>query len=138
MPGLAEPADYVHHRFGDVAELRSALTACGWQVSDVRAVTSVRRCTDEELWRWLWGSLPLRTADGAFLSPSERAEIEGTVREAFFVQAERLREPAVQSSLRRRDVSVSGRHGGIYVVRSLAHLVVATAGTSTERTRDGQ
>jgi hypothetical protein len=58
VPHLAGPERYVHHLFGDVTTLRPMMEACGWEISEIRPVTSVRHCTADDLWRWLWGSLP--------------------------------------------------------------------------------
>ncbi len=109
VPGLAPPAAYAHHRFGDVSELHRLVTTCEWEVADIVPITSVRTCTAEELWRWLWGSLPLRRVDGTFLTEEERTPIESRVRAAFFLVA-------------RRFLSADR-----YVIRSLAHMVVASA-----------
>jgi hypothetical protein len=108
-PGLAPPHAYVHHRFADMEALQRSVTGCGWAISEVRPITSVRHCTEEELWRWLWGSLPLRTIDGSFLSPDEKHVIEDAVRHEFFAQAQRF------------------RFADRYEVRSLAHMVIAMA-----------
>ncbi len=109
LPGLAQPDAYAHHRFGDIEDLRRSVAVCGWEVSAIRPIASARHCADDELWRWLWGSLPLRMVDGSFLSAEERQPIEEAVRLEFFAQAERF------------------RVGDRYVVRSLAHMVIASA-----------
>ena len=116
LPQLAQPRHYVHHRLGDLDELVRLVAGCGWEISEISPITSVRNCSEEELWRWLWGSLPLRTVDGAFLSHDERHPVEAAVRSEFFAQAQRF------------------RVGDRYVVRSLAHMVIATAVAPTIRT----
>ena len=108
-PHLCGPADYVHHRFGDVEALREVISRCRWDISELRPITSVRSCTDVELWRWLWGSLPLRTRDGAFVPQTERNQLEASIRHEFFEQAQQL------------------KVGERYVIRSLAHMAIASA-----------
>ena len=109
VPDLAGPADYIHHRFGDVETLRAIVDACGWKVTEIRPLLSERYCTEDELWRWLWGSLPLRTTSGSFLAQAERVMHEAAIRREFFAAAERM------------------RVGNAFLVRSLANLVMATA-----------
>lgn len=115
MADLAPPQHYAHHRFGDVEELRRTVQACGWDVAEIRALTSLRSCDAEELWRWLWGSLPLRRVDGRFLSSDERQPIEEDVRRQFFAHAQLF------------------RSGERYNIRSLAHMVTATASAPTSK-----
>lgn len=114
VPGLAGPDAYPHHRLGDPARLRSLLEGCGWVVNDIVAVTSVRICHAEELWRWLWGALPLLRKDGTYVHGSERSAAESDIRTAFFDRAELV------------------RTGTTFTIRSLAHMVIAVAGPPTE------
>lgn len=97
------------------------LTSCGWIVHDIQQIVSVRRCPAEELWRWLWGSLPLLRTGGTFVEGDERAELEPDVRKAFFVRADRFRD------------------GEAFTIRSLAHLAIAiaSAAPTTANTTEG-
>ena len=114
VPGLAGPDAYPHHRLGDPARLRSLLQGCGWVVDDIVAVTSVRMCEAEELWRWLWGALPLLREDGTYVQGPERSAAEADIGTAFFERAEGV------------------RNGTMFTIRSLAHMAIAVAGPATE------
>ena len=81
----------------------------GWRIDNVSPLISDRRCDETELWRWLWGSLPLRFEDMTYLEGSARAVFEDAIRTEFFKRAE------------------AWRDGESYVVRSAATMVGATA-----------
>ena len=114
VPRLAGPDAYPHHRLGNPARLRSLLEGCRWVVEDIVAVTSVRMCEAEELWRWLWGALPLLREDGTYVHGPERSAAETDIRTAFFDRAERM------------------RSGTTFTIRSLAHMAIAVAGPTAE------
>ena len=117
---LASPVDYPHHSLGDAASVAALVSDSGWVVDAVHDLRGSRRCDRLELWRWLWGSLPLRTNSGAYLEGPARLEIESQVRDEFFVRAD----------------AWPGHHGpDEYVVESHATLVHATATTHAPCTR---
>lgn len=116
ITGVADPAFYAHHRLGDPRRLATMIATAGWRVQDIHPIVSQRRCDADELWRWLWGSLPLLRTDGTFLEGCDRAEVEQQVRAAFFDRAEPF------------------RNGDTFTVCSLAHLAIATAADTHNHT----
>ena len=119
ITGVADPACYAHHRLGDPRRLAAMLTTSGWSVHDIHPMISQRRCDADELWRWLWGSLPLLRTDGTFLEGCDRAEGEQQVRAAFFDRAELFRD------------------GDTFTICSLAHLLIASAAETHHHTEQG-
>ena len=109
VPSLVDIDGYPHHSCGDRSAFVGIVSECGWHVDDVQPLISERRCGATELWRWLWGSLPLRFEDATHLEGTTRAEFEEEIRDEFFRRAE------------------DWRDGETYVVRSAATMVCASA-----------
>jgi hypothetical protein len=86
---LVGPESYPHHSVGEVGALAAVTAAAGWQVTGTQRIVGVRRCAMDELWQWLWGSLPLRFEDGSFLEGVQRAALELRIRSVFEPLAER-------------------------------------------------
>ena len=91
VAGLAPPSTYPHHRLGDPSMLAELATSCGWEVDRVEPIVSRRVCDGDELWRWLWGSLPLLRHDGSFVEGPDRAALESPIRREFCASAQRWR-----------------------------------------------
>ncbi len=86
---LAGPASYPHHSVGDEGLAAALLVSAGWNVTGAQRMVGIRRCAMDELWRWLWGSLPLRFDRGSYLEGEERVAQEPFIRAAFVPLAQR-------------------------------------------------
>ena len=109
VPGLVGPELYPHHSLSDVNRVRSLLLECSWDTTEVVDTVSIRMCEADELWRWLWLSLPLLRGDGTFLEGTDRDAVEGPVRQEFFERVQLCRD------------------ADRFCIRSLAYVVAATA-----------
>ena len=93
LPGLADPDEYPHFRFGDPNALVDAARRSGWSDVDVSRITSARDVDTDELWEWLSGAMPVR-----YTGTTELARLEGTTRQ-------RLRAALVEAA---EDFSIGG------------------------------
>jgi hypothetical protein len=94
-PELAAPSAYPHHRLGaDVGadlgaevgaddSLHTLVEAAGWDDVHSRVISSARILSADELWVWLYGSLPLKTRNGQFLEGVDRDNIADALRIAL-------------------------------------------------------
>jgi hypothetical protein len=120
---LVGPESYPHHSVGEIGVAATLVAAAGWTVTGTQRMVGVRRCGREELWRWLWGSLPLRFEDGSFLEGAERAGWEHRIRDVFEPLAQRWATDGSEVS-----GQLSGSVGGKqFDVPSVAWMVSAIA-----------
>lgn len=90
VAALSPPADYPHFRTADPGRLRDRLHATGWTATAITPITSWRTIDAAEWWDWVSVALPLRHADGHYVSvdPAARDEIHIAFEHRFRVLAD--------------------------------------------------